>query len=256
MENPKKYSIEIYAGADKAAHAEEINKYIELRAHAFKDKWGKKIAAGYEKADEYDKRDDTIFLIFRARDPETGEDVIFGGRRITFRTPSLPFEKRHAIIDQNASRFKPLVGKTGLKLEHVIPAIEVGDRIYCAELGAFAVDKQLKDSLFNAEEYKTVVRSAIYRASIEAAKRTGADVAIICPEKGNRENQIKWLENNPEYPFKHLGRTMKLFTNPAPAGSETEILLVNLSGRYSLKDAEGILRYNQVAAKKVRDMRG
>lgn len=246
------YTINVYAGADKAAHQDDILAYYEARKRAYNTKWQDTYYNDYPKT--HDTKDSTIFVVVKLHDEHKDQDVVIGGQRIVFSTQkeALPFEALHKIIQrERADKFPSLRKKDFLGKEDIIPAVKVEPSLAVAEVGAFAIDQQLTQNL-SQKEYITM-REAVYAATLAAAKERGADIALMASNRKNRLNHHAWLTREKNFEFKILGRTKQLFSNPMPPGEELEILLVNLSNKYSLSNAESILRYNQKAAQAARN---
>jgi hypothetical protein len=253
------YRIDVYSGPSALSQPDVIA-YFEARKRAFNDKLGGSEAASYYVSypDAYDKRPDTIFIVLKAQDPETGKDIVFGGRRLAFpagpRIGTLPFEEgRHRVVDRKkADRFSTLVGKGKLDIGDVIPALKLPEAIRCAEWGGFAIDQTITRRLFDKEEYVRM-RESVYKKSLDIAKDAGIDITVIVPGRNNMEHQEKWLKSSGAYEFRRLGgSTRDIFSNPHPEHNEAEILLINTSNKYKLTGAGGILRFNQGAAASAR----
>lgn len=278
--HPPRYSIEICSSAqEKLTHADDIQAYYELRRRVYVEKAGR----GQEKYyGQYptpeDNREDTAFLIFKTTDATTGEQKVFGGRRIVFRSataPDLPLEQKHdvnnlrshgndaSVVEQHISKllklhknarfggFSALLNKPRLELSDIVPAATVRGDITFAEIGAFAIDQDITRAAFSRDEYKAL-RDDIYRNSLELAARKGTDIVLVDAGRNNREHQEEWLRSTGAYEYRHLGRTGHLFGNPFSGGNETEMLVINVSNRFSLSRAESVLRFNQQAAELAR----
>lgn len=240
------YSTHVYTNTEIDTHHDDIEAYYEIRKKAYNRKWGSPHYDHYPTS--HDAQKDTLFVILKSHDADSGEERVIGGQRIVFPDPNhpgmLPVESLHKIIKRtSADKFVPLRGKEHLALDHIVPAVQKDPKPTVAELGAFAIDQDFTAHM-QKDEY-TKMREAMYAACLEAAKAAGADISLMAANRTNRKNHIDWLCREKNYPFVSLGRTRELFSNPAPEGEETEILLINLSNRYSFKGAGGILRYNQ-----------
>lgn len=267
------YSFETYSGKSALTEPDVVS-YFEARKKMFADKFpGSEAARYYEKyPNDYDARDNTVFLIFKATDPKTGKDVVTGGRRIVFplngQNGTLPFEYgRHRILDEErdkANRFQALQQKDMIDIGDVIPAKKLPNTIRCAEVGAFAIDQNITDRLFEKKEY-IAMREAVYHISLEVAKSAGADIVVIGAgsgkgdARGNLEHQDAWLKSftrpGPDgkpYEHRRLGATRDLFTNPFPKENALEMLIINVSDKYKLMGPKGLLRFNQEQAQQLR----
>ena len=76
------YKIQIYkTPEEKAAAAEDINEYFRIRDEQYKKVWKDPVYANYP--NEYDKKDDTVFIILKITD-QKGEEIVVGGSRVIF----------------------------------------------------------------------------------------------------------------------------------------------------------------------------
>ncbi|MEI7668796.1 MAG: hypothetical protein WCJ33_01780 [Pseudomonadota bacterium] len=236
----------------------DIYDYFELRKRVYDSKFDGYLDYYDNYPTKHDIRESTLFLVFKAFDPETNEEVVFGGRRIVFDRSSeantendlLPFDGRHKIIRrEEANRFKTLIGKDAIDIEDVIPALSTPEDIRYAEFGAFAIDRGISDKFFAKEEY-IEFREKSYQKAIDVVKDNDVDIALIdgSSKENNLSNQIEWLKSS-KSDFIKLHRTSNLVDGPFPGDAHSELLIVNVSERFYLKgNPESILRFNQKAS--------
>lgn len=283
MDKKPKYSISTYSGSEKKTPQAiaDIEAYYAVRKDAYVKMWGESQNKYYgNPPTAEDSRDNTVFLIIKANDPASGKQVVIGGRRIVFpeeqKIGTLPLETKHGIQardkieklaaglmtrDKADAPIRPrkghktggyqallTPGKTLVDMQDIVPALRQDSNIRYAEIGAFAIDPEVSRQLLGAEERKQMLQQ-VYQESLKVAKHHKADIAVIDAGGKNKAHQKEWLQSS-TYKYKYIADSKGLFSNPISGGPATEedktqLLLVDVSGRYELSGPNGILRFSK-----------
>lgn len=215
-------------------HNSRLISGFKIRKSRFNEEWGYK---GYDDfPTHHDKYDGARFLTFSETD-ETGEDIVFGMRRIIpalkygekTKIGTLPFETRYMLTQQKD--YEKNLNKY-FSMKNIFPKFKDFSTLNFAEIGGFCIDTNLTKLLFKTRKAYQDALDEIYFQTLNVAKNMNVDIAIVFAQQKNLNKQHKWLQTQ-KYEY-HIAKELQKLYIPFMSGDTP--LIINLNAKVKLHE--------------------